>query len=113
MAMGHNTSLHFNVGYPSLFFLFSPLCSEWDVKTLVWTNLHSSRAYEAGQMEPRRQVTDRRVAVGLTLGGDVMCKVKVQTHIFCLMFSHHHCVIELYLLNGCVSLLCNLGSHVI
>lgn len=64
-------------------------------------------------MEPRGPDTDRRTSVGGTFVGVEMCKVQVHLHTLCFVsfmgmfvFSHHHCVTVLILINGCVLLMC-------
>ena len=54
---------------------------------------------------------DRRTFVEGTFVGVEMCKVQIQLHTFCfvsfmgIVFSYHHCVMALLLMNGCMLLM--------
>lgn len=63
------------------------------------------------RVESRGPDTDRRTSVGGTSVGAEMCKVQVQLHTLCfvsfmgIVFSYHHRVMILSLINGCMLLI--------
>ncbi|TKS74090.1 Muscarinic acetylcholine receptor M4 [Collichthys lucidus] len=73
-----------------------------------WCRLIVTAATREGsqRVESRGPDTDRRTSFGGTSVGAEMCKVQVQLHTLCfvsfmgIVFSHHHCVMILFLMNG-------------